>query len=54
MTPSADTQQHTRLGGFGQSTDPDAATAGRDSVRSALAGRVPAAGDLVIIFPSAA
>ena len=54
MTLSADTEQHTQLGGFGQSSDADAATAGRDAVRMALAGRVPAAGDLVIIFPSAA
>jgi hypothetical protein len=54
MTPHTDTRQSTRLGGFGQSADADPATAGRDAVRMALAGRIPAAGDLVIIFPSAA
>jgi hypothetical protein len=44
----------TRLGGFGQSSSAQAETAGRDAVRAALAGRTPAAGDLVIIFPNAA
>jgi hypothetical protein len=43
----------TLLGGFGASAASDAETAGRESVLAALAGRVPAAGDLVIIFPSA-
>jgi hypothetical protein len=43
-----------RLGGFGHSAAEDAETAGRESVRGALGGRTPAAGDLVIVFPSAA
>jgi len=43
----------TGLGGFGHSAADDADTAGREAVRSALAGRVPGAGDLVIVFPSA-
>jgi hypothetical protein len=54
MNSHLDTLQETRLGGFGQSSDLDAETAGRESVRAALAGRTPAEGDLVIIFPSAA
>ena len=44
----------TRTGGFGQSSNSEAAAAGRESVRMALAGSEPQAGDLVIIFPSAA
>ena len=54
MASTVDTAQRTRLGGFGQSSASDAATAGRESVAMAVAGHVPAAGDLVIIFPSAA
>jgi hypothetical protein len=41
------------LGGFGHSSAPDAELAGREAVAGALAGRAPADGDLVIIFPSA-
>jgi hypothetical protein len=44
---------HSSLGGFGHSDAADSREAGRESVRAALGGRVPAAGDLVIIFPSA-
>ena len=51
MSIQMQTAQDTRLGGFGHSAAEDAATAGRDAVRGALAGRVPAEGDLVIIFP---
>ena len=53
MSIQMQTAQDTRLGGFGHSAAEDAATAGRHAVRGALAGRVPAEGDLVIIFPSA-
>jgi hypothetical protein len=53
MSIQIETAQDTRLGGFGYSAAEDAATAGRHAVRGALAGRVPAEGDLVIIFPSA-
>jgi hypothetical protein len=53
MSIQIETVRDTRLGGFGHSTAEDAATAGREAVRGALAGRLPAAGDLVIIFPSA-
>jgi hypothetical protein len=51
--PDAITSTHSALGGFGHSTAVDARDAGRESVRAALGGRGPAAGDLVIIFPSA-
>jgi hypothetical protein len=54
MSIQIETVQDTRLGGFGHSAAEDAETAGRESVRGALAGRAPAASDLVIIFPSAA
>ena len=54
MSIDIPTPQDTRLGGFGHSADEDAQTAGRDAVRGALDGRTPAAGDLIIIFPSAA
>jgi hypothetical protein len=54
MSIDIQTPQDTRLGGFGHSADADAQTAGRDAVRGALDGRTPAAGDLIIIFPSAA
>jgi hypothetical protein len=47
------TAPRSALGGHGHSTAHDAAEAGRESVRAALGGRVPAAGDLVLIFPSA-
>jgi hypothetical protein len=53
MSIQIETPQDTRLGGFGHSSAEDAQTAGRESVRDALAGRMPAAGDLVIILPSA-
>jgi hypothetical protein len=53
MSIQTETLQDTRLGGFGHSAAEDAQTAGRDCVRGALAGRIPAPGDLVIIFPSA-
>jgi hypothetical protein len=53
MNTQIETLEDTRLGGFGHSASDDAETAGREAVRGALAGRVPAAGDLVIIFPSA-
>jgi hypothetical protein len=43
----------TALGDFGRSLATDAETAGRESVRMALAGRTPASGDIVFIFPSA-
>jgi hypothetical protein len=52
MTPALSTLDPTRLSGFGHSHDADAATAGRESVLAALAGSEPAAGDLVIVFPS--
>lgn len=54
MGPQTGILQNVRLGGFGHSADEDAATAGREAVRGALGGRAPAAGDLVVIFPSAA
>jgi hypothetical protein len=54
MSVQTENLQNVRLGGFGHSAAEDAATAGRDSVRGALGGRTPAAGDLVIVFPSAA
>jgi hypothetical protein len=53
MSIQSETVTDTRLGGFGHSDAEDATTAGRDAVRGALAGRAPATGDLVIIFPSA-
>jgi hypothetical protein len=53
MSVQVSTLQDTGLGGFGHSAAQDADTAGREAVRSALGGRVPAAGDLVVIFPSA-
>jgi hypothetical protein len=46
------TDEQTRLGGVGHSSDRDAETAGRESVRAALGDRAPAVGDLVLIFPS--
>jgi hypothetical protein len=53
MTASgATTSTHSALGGFGHSTSADAREAGLESVRDALGGRIPAQGDLVIIFPS--
>jgi hypothetical protein len=51
-TPHALTPAHAALGGHGHSTASDAAEAGREAVRVALGGRVPAAGDLVVIYPS--
>jgi hypothetical protein len=51
-TPHALTPAHATLGGHGHSTASDAAEAGREAVRAALGGRVPAAGDLVVIYPS--
>src|SRR5436190_21279037 len=54
MTQQVDTLGATRVGGFGQSSAVDAAAAGRESVRMALADNVPAPGDLVILFPNAA
>jgi hypothetical protein len=54
MSIQTENLQNVRLGGFGHSAAEDAATAGRESVRGALGGRTPAAGDLVIVFPSAA
>ena len=54
MKSDIKTIEETRLGGFGASTAADAESAGREAVRAALGGRIPAAGDLVIIFPSAA
>jgi hypothetical protein len=53
MSIQTETVQDTRLGGFGHSAAEDAQTAGRACVRGALAGRIPAPGDLIIIFPSA-
>jgi hypothetical protein len=53
MSTDIETLHDTRLGGFGHSAADDAQTAGRDAVCGALAGRTPAASDLVIIFPSA-
>jgi hypothetical protein len=53
MSIDIQTLEDTRLGGFGHSDADDAQTAGREAVRGALAGRAPAAGDLIIIFPSA-
>jgi hypothetical protein len=53
MSTDIQTLEDTRLGGFGHSDAEDAQTAGREAVRAAFAGRAPAAGDLVIIFPSA-
>jgi hypothetical protein len=53
MSTDIQTLEDTRLGGFGHSDAEDAQTAGREAVRGALAGRAPAAGDLIIIFPSA-
>jgi hypothetical protein len=53
MTAAASTLDETRCSGFGHSRDADARTAGAESVRAALGGSVPAAGDLVIVFPSA-
>jgi hypothetical protein len=53
MSIQMPTPRGTRLGGFGHSAAEDAAIAGRESVLDALAGRVPATGDLVIILPSA-
>jgi hypothetical protein len=52
-TPHAISGASTALGGHGHSTSNDAATAGREAVLAALGGRAAAAGDLVIIFPSA-
>ncbi len=46
------TSAPTALGGHGHSASPDATDAGREAVLAALGGRVPAAGDLVLIFPS--
>jgi hypothetical protein len=54
MSVQTENLQNVRLGGFGHSAAEDATTAGRESVRGALGGRTPAAGDLVIVFPSAA
>jgi hypothetical protein len=51
-TPHAFTPAHSALGGHGHSTASDARQAGREAVLAALGGRVPAAGDLVVIFPS--
>lgn len=53
LNPNA-IDESTHVGGVGHSEAADAATAGRESVRSALAGRTPASGDLVLIFPNAA
>ena len=53
MRNFAQTPAVTRVGGFGQSAATDAETAGRECVRQALAGRTPAAGDVVFIFPNA-
>jgi hypothetical protein len=53
MTNVIATSTSRRFGGVGHSEAADAAAAGRDAVRSALAGRRAGAGDLVIIFPSA-
>lgn len=53
MSLQTENLQNVRLGGFGHSAAEDAATAGREAVRGALGGRTPAAGDLVVIFPSA-
>ncbi|HEX7301158.1 MAG TPA: FIST N-terminal domain-containing protein [Solirubrobacteraceae bacterium] len=52
MSIQIEPARHARLGGFGHSTAADAMTAGRDAVRGALAGRLPARGDLVLVFPS--
>ena len=54
MSLQTENLQNVRLGGFGHSAAEDAETAGRESVRGALGGRTPAAGDLVIVFPSVA
>jgi hypothetical protein len=54
LTTQLDNASQTRLGGFGHSSAKDSAEAGRESVRMALAGDRPQAGDLVVIFPSAA
>jgi hypothetical protein len=54
MSLQTENLQNVRLGGFGHSAAEDADTAGRESVRAALGGRTPCAGDLVIVFPSAA
>jgi hypothetical protein len=43
MRTPVETSQDTRLGGFGHSSADDAEIAGREAVRGALAGRVPAA-----------
>jgi hypothetical protein len=43
----------TALGGVGHSTAPGAGAAARESVLSALGGRAPAVGDLVLVFGSA-
>jgi hypothetical protein len=53
--PSPDTITSTRsaLGGFGHSTSADAREAGRESVLSALGGRVAQQDDVVLIFPNA-
>ncbi len=53
MSTHIESLHSTGLGGFGHSAADDARTAGRRAVSGALAGRVPGAGDLVIIFPSA-
>jgi hypothetical protein len=47
------TRSRSTLGGHGHSAAPDAAQAGHEAVLAALGGREPAAGDLVLIFPSA-
>jgi hypothetical protein len=53
MSLQTENLQNVRLGGFGHSAAEDAATAARESVRGALGGRTPGAGDLVVVFPSA-
>lgn len=44
--------ERTQIGGFGRSTADDSESAGREAVRTALAGRAPTADDLVLIFAS--
>jgi hypothetical protein len=53
MSSRVDSIPRTRRSAFGASTAPDGETAGREAVRTALAGQSPTADDLFIIFPSA-
>jgi hypothetical protein len=52
-SPFASTAARGTSAGTGHSSAPDAATAGGDAVRAALAGRAAQATDLVVIFPKA-